>query len=285
VPGGKPGDTHPRARVTCADVVHRLWTQKTSLIWELEPDLLGLGARSVGLSGLAVSLARMDDTPRRMGAQTAQGRNDAQTAQGRNDAQPALPLRLGSTGAPYGPEVEVRRSARRRRTVSAYRQDGKTVVLVPARMSRAEEAQWVTAMLERLARQEHKRRPSDPELERRAELLSARWFDGRARPTSVRWAADQRRRWGSCSVDEGSIRISTRLQGMPAWVTDYVLLHELAHLLQASHGPAFWALLEPYPDLARARAFLDGVAWADGSRPSEDDLAVDDLAEDGASSD
>jgi predicted metal-dependent hydrolase len=178
----------------------------------------------------------------------------------------ALPAGSAAAGAGtlYGPDVEVRRSARRRRTVSAYRQDGRTVVLVPARMSRAEEARWVTAMLERLARQERRTRPSDPDLLGRAQSLSARWMGCRARPTSVRWAPDQRRRWGSCSVDEGSIRLSSRLQGMPTWVVDYVLLHELAHLLEASHGPAFWALLGDYPDLARAKAFLDGVAWADG---------------------
>ncbi len=183
-----------------------------------------------------------------------------------------LPLRFSSATPPYGPDVEVRRSARRRRTVSAYRQDGRTIVLVPARMSRAEEARWVTTMVERLARQERRSRPSDPELLDRATDLSQRWLGARARPASVRWSAAQRRRWGSCSVDQATIRLSSRLQGMPSWVIDYVLLHELAHLLEGSHGPKFWALLEPYPDLARAKAFLDGVAWADGHEMPEDEL-------------
>ena len=49
-----------------------------------------------------------------------------------------------------GPEVEVRRSRRRTRTVSAYRQDGKVIVLIPARFSRAEEAEWVQTMVARL---------------------------------------------------------------------------------------------------------------------------------------
>ena len=182
-----------------------------------------------------------------------------------------LPLRFSSAAPPYGPDVEVRRSARRRRTVSAYRQDGRTIVLVPARMSRAEEARWVTTMVERLARQERRSRPSDPELLARAGDLSRRWLAGQARPASVRWSADQRRRWGSCSVDQATIRLSSRLQGMPSWVIDYVLLHELAHLVEASHGPEFWALLEPFPDLARARAFLDGVSWADGHDGHEHD--------------
>jgi predicted metal-dependent hydrolase len=174
----------------------------------------------------------------------------------------------GTTPAgPHEPVVEVRRSARRRRTVSAYRQDGRTVVLIPARMSRAEEKRWVATMLDRLERQERRGRPSDPELLERALVLSERYLAGAARPSSVRWAADQRRRWGSCSIDEASIRLSTRLQGMPTWVVDYVLLHELAHLREASHGPAFWALLDGYPELERAKAFLDGVGWAETHEP------------------
>ena len=45
---------------------------------------------------------------------------------------------------------------------------------------------------------------------------------------------------------------------MPQWVIDYVLLHELAHLLVAGHDAAFWRLLEAYPETERAKAFLDG---------------------------
>jgi predicted metal-dependent hydrolase len=49
---------------------------------------------------------------------------------------------------------------------------------------------------------------------------------------------------------------------MPQWVIDYVLLHELAHLLVAGHNAAFWKLLEAYPDTMRAKAFLEGVSFA-----------------------
>ena len=72
--------------------------------------------------------------------------------------------------------------------------------------------------------------------------LSRRYLDDRAEPSSVRWVDNQQQRWGSCTIDDGSIRLSHRLQGMPAWVIDYVLLHELAHLLVPGHGPEFWAL-------------------------------------------
>lgn len=159
-----------------------------------------------------------------------------------------------------GEAVEVRRSPRRRRTVSAYREDGRTVVLIPARMSRAEERRWVEAMVHRLAEQERRRRPSDAALRERARDLGERYLDGRAAPTSVRWVENQGSRWGSCTPIDGTIRLSARLRGMPRYVVDYVLLHELAHLIVPGHGAKFWALLAAYPKTERARGYLDGVS-------------------------
>ncbi|MEU9606073.1 SprT-like domain-containing protein [Streptomyces sp. NPDC048057] len=159
--------------------------------------------------------------------------------------------------------VEVRRSPRRRRTVSAYREGDRTIVLIPARMSEAEERRWVGVMLDKLAAQESKRTLGDGELADRAERLSAQYFDGRARPASVRWVTNQNTRWGSCTPAEGSIRLSHRLQGMPEYVVDYVLVHELAHLLVPGHGPRFWQLLEAYPRTERARGYLEGIVAAE----------------------
>ncbi|MFJ4869374.1 M48 family metallopeptidase [Streptomyces sp. NPDC088757] len=159
--------------------------------------------------------------------------------------------------------VEVRRSARRSRTVSAYREGDRTIVLIPARMSEAEERRWVGVMLDKLAAKENRSVLGDRELTERARRLSDQYFDGRARPGSVRWVTNQNTRWGSCTPSEGSIRLSHRLQGMPEYVVDYVLLHELAHLLVPGHGPRFWRLLEAYPRTERARGYLEGVAAAE----------------------
>ncbi|MFD3451587.1 M48 family metallopeptidase [Streptomyces sp. NPDC058691] len=158
--------------------------------------------------------------------------------------------------------VEVRRSARRRRTVSAYREGDVTVVLIPARMSVAEEKRWVTVMLDKLAAQESRKMLGDEQLAARAAQLSAQYLGGRAAPRTVRWVTNQNSRWGSCTPAEGSIRLSHRLQGMPEYVIDYVLLHELAHLLVPGHGPDFWKVLESYPRTERARGYLEGVVAA-----------------------
>ena len=176
------------------------------------------------------------------------------------------------------PAVEVRRSARRRRTVSAYRDGDVTVVLIPARFSKAEERRWVAEMLARLqardARRERGPRRSDQALLNRARQLSTSLLDGRARPTSVRWVSNMAARWGSCTPTDGTIRVSGRLRDMPGWVLDYVLVHELAHLLVPGHGADFWELVGRYPRAERARGYLEGVAAAahldrsDGEAPA-----------------
>ncbi len=158
--------------------------------------------------------------------------------------------------------VEVRRSTRRRKTVSAYREAGRTVVAIPSRFTRAEEDAWVNRMLERMAASDQRRRPSDADLAARAADLCAAYLDGLAPPASVEWVANQDTRWGSCTPARRTIRISDRVQGMPEWVLDYVLLHELAHLLVPGHGTDFWHLVERYPQTERARGFLLGISHA-----------------------
>jgi predicted metal-dependent hydrolase len=143
---------------------------------------------------------------------------------------------------PSRPPVKVVRSARRRKTVTAYREGETVVVLLPARMSRREEDHWVATMLERL--------------ERRARLLARRYLEGMVEPRSVRWVGNMRSRYGSCTPDDGTIRLSDRLAPWPPWVRDYVLVHELAHLAVPDHSPAFWRLVDRYPLSERARGFL-----------------------------
>jgi predicted metal-dependent hydrolase len=155
---------------------------------------------------------------------------------------------------PDSPELRIVRSPRRRRTISARRRDGVIEVIVPSGMRASEEAMWVDRMRRRIERAEAG--PSDAELALRAQALSRKYFAGELRALSVRWSEQQQQRWGSCTVDTGAIRLSARMQNFPAWVVDYVLVHELAHLRYRSHGPRFWALVNRYPLTERARGFL-----------------------------
>lgn len=74
-------------------------------------------------------------------------------------------------------------------------------------------------------------------------------------PTSVS-VRDQQTRWGSASRT-GSLSFSWRLVLAPAFVLDSVVVHELAHLRHANHGPAFWALAKAHaPRTDEARRWL-----------------------------
>lgn len=149
------------------------------------------------------------------------------------------------------PVVEVVRSTRRRKTVSARRVGGVVRVSIPATMSRAEEDRWVAEMVQRLQR---KARSEHVDLEGRAEALAARYR--LRRPASIRWVDNQTRRWGSCTPADGTIRISSALAAYPQWVLDAVVVHELAHLEVHGHGARFWAIANRYEKMERARGFL-----------------------------
>jgi hypothetical protein len=188
------------------------------------------------------------------------------------------------------PEVEIRASTRRRKTASAFYEAGRIVVLVPARMTLPDREAVAGRLVNRLLRRGSRVPESDQGLERRAAELSARYLGG-VSPAAIRWVGNQDRRWASCTPATGQIRVSSRLQLVPSWVLDAVLVHELAHLLEASHSPRFHALAGRYPRRAEADAYLEGyvlgqaMGAAPGPEPAHDALTADldqDPAERGA---
>lgn len=176
------------------------------------------------------------------------------------------------------PRVVVRRSDRRRRTVTARRERDAIVVLLPSHLSQADEQRYVSDLVAKLLAREAKTAAprSDEDLLRRADDLRSRYLAARAPDaaalTSVVWVSNQQRRWGSCTPSTGSIRLSDRLKAMPDWVVDYVLLHELAHLVEPCHSPRFWQLVDAYPCADRAQGFLEGYLAGQGSSDGSSDV-------------
>lgn len=150
---------------------------------------------------------------------------------------------------PY--RVEVVRSRRRCKTVSAHLVGDVVRVLMPAWMSKADEERYVTDLVGRIIRQESRERM---DIASRAATL-ARRYDLPV-PKGVTWMPNRKTQWATCVVTTREIRIVERLADFPAWVLDYVLVHELAHLAEANHSPRFWKLVNRYPKAERARGFL-----------------------------
>ena len=156
--------------------------------------------------------------------------------------------------------------------MSAYRDGERVVVLIPAQFSGAEEREWVDRMVARLAARE-RRGHTDDALSERARRLAERYLPehpAAAQPSGVKWVRNQNGRWGSCTPADRSIRISERIQTFPDWVIDYVILHELCHLVVANHNAQFWALVARYPKAERARGYLEGISAAAGLGITED---------------
>lgn len=176
----------------------------------------------------------------------------------------SLQIQVQELGARMGvPDVQLRLSARRRTTVSAFRESGVVVISAPVRIRGDELLPLAEELLGRLINQAQGKYPTDEHLARRARELARRWLPPEhPEPVSVRWTAAQVRVWGTCVADDGAIRLSTRLRAMPDYVVDYVILHELVHLVHTGHGTEFDALLAAFPERDRARGFLDGVSWS-----------------------
>jgi predicted metal-dependent hydrolase len=164
------------------------------------------------------------------------------------------------------------RHPRARRYVIRVREDGTIRVTIPRRGTKREahafandSRGWIEKELVRAAAARLRLRDRTPpevvralkaraghELPARLLAMAAEHGVTVAR-ISVR---DQRWRWGSCSRS-GHICLNWRLVGMPDWVRDYVLIHELMHLKRMDHSPKFWKLVgEACPEYRVARSWL-----------------------------
>ena len=160
-------------------------------------------------------------------------------------------------------EIRIVRSKRRRKTIEAREVDGTLEVLAPAGLSDKELEPHITKLKARIERRKIASRLDDHALEKRAHLLNQRHFNDRLRWQSIRWVTNQNRRHGSCTPRRGNIRISHRIADMPRFVQDYVIVHELAHLVEPNHSKKFWNLVYGYPKTERARGYLMAVGLED----------------------
>ena len=147
--------------------------------------------------------------------------------------------------------VEVIRSRKRKKTSQARLRGEDLEVRVPSWISLAQEAEIVAHFVDRF---ERSRSREAIDLTERARAVAAEY--DLPLPHSIRWVSNQRDRWGSCTPAHGTIRLSDRMAGFPSWVIDYVIVHEMAHLIEASHNDRFWAIVARYPLTERARGYL-----------------------------
>jgi predicted metal-dependent hydrolase len=167
----------------------------------------------------------------------------------------------------FAPDVEIRLSGRRKRTTAARMEGDRVVVLAPLDMA-AKDLRSSTEDLVGRVRKRHAgagQTVSDAALAERAALLNHRYLENRATFASVVWVSNMSRRWGSCSVKSGRIRISDRLKEVPGYVLDSVLIHEMVHTWIPDHGTEFHEWADRAPQAERATGYLEAYGrWGTG---------------------
>lgn len=157
-------------------------------------------------------------------------------------------------------KVRIVRSRRRTRTVSARLVRDTLLVRAPEGLPAERLEAFVARFKERIRRRRlGEEMNRDGALDARARLLAARYLPPALPPFAAEYSPSQESVFGCCNRRTGRILVSHRVRTMPRWVRDYVIIHELAHLLVPGHGRLFRDLLSRYPLAERARGFLIGA--------------------------
>ncbi len=158
--------------------------------------------------------------------------------------------------------VEIIRSERRKKTIQAKEVNGTLRIYFPADLSKEEEKKWIDEITEKMEKKKRKRKlNTDGQLVERARELNRKYFDGKLR-FEIKYVTNQKSRFGSCTYENKTIRISDRLADMPQWVRDYVIIHEITHLIHPNHSKKFWELVNRYKRAERAKGYLIAVGMA-----------------------
>jgi predicted metal-dependent hydrolase len=178
-------------------------------------------------------------------------------------------------------QITIVRSKRRKKTIQTKYGDGRLWIYLPAGMSTKDEQKWINRMIERNERWQQQKRTlkeNDTWLLQRAQELNRKYFD-EVLDFSITFVTNQHSRFGSCTSIDKTIRISERVKTMPSWVQDYIIIHELTHLLHPDHSKKFWEIVNHYKYAERAKGYLiavgAGVVKQEMESTNEDDIFYD----------
>ena len=171
-------------------------------------------------------------------------------------------------------EVKVNFSQKRIRTIGAKMVGDTMHINAPAgipqeRLQRVIDKFKIRFEKQKL-RQELNKTPET--LQEIAQRLNNQYFSGKLEIKSIEYSVNQDRIFGICNHRTKNIKISYRLKEMPDWVRNYVIIHELAHIIEPNHGENFWNIVNRYSLSERARGYL----LAKGLESNESEKDVED---------
>ena len=171
-------------------------------------------------------------------------------------------------------EVKVNFSQKRSKTISAKMVGDTMHINAPAGIAQERLQRVIDKFKKRFEKHKIKRELNKtPEiLQEIAQRLNRQYFSGKLEINSIEYSANQDRIFGLCNHRTKNIKISYRLKEMPDWVRNYVIMHELAHIIEPNHGENFWNIVNKYSLSERARGYLlaKGLESNDSERDVED---------------
>ena len=167
-------------------------------------------------------------------------------------------------------QIKIIRSAKRKKTISAKEIDGVLFLRIPHTLSKKDENKYIEWAKKQFENRNRKKilleKNADQYLDKQAKTLNQKYFNGKLFWRKILFSTDQNSRmFGNCDINSRIIRISHRLLNMPKFVLNYVIVHELTHLIIPKHGPEFWSICNRYPKTERARGYLMAIAANDPS--------------------
>jgi predicted metal-dependent hydrolase len=154
-------------------------------------------------------------------------------------------------------EVKVVRSPNRKKTIQAKIVGETLVVHLPLGMHSEDERKIIEEMKEKIEKKKQKKQINkDDYLIKRFNEFNHQYFQGKLKVNSIQFVTNQEWVRGSCTPNKCTIRLSHKLLEMPKWVLDYVIMHEMTHLVHPNHSKEFWAKVGDYKYTERARGFL-----------------------------
>jgi predicted metal-dependent hydrolase len=158
-------------------------------------------------------------------------------------------------------EIKIVRSKRRLRTVTARLHNGVLLINAPLLLSDERLGVIVANFKSKFEKKELKENlDKEHNLTAMASLLNEKYFGNKLKVKSIEYVTTQNSRFACCNYRTARIRISHKIGLMPKWVRKYIIVHELAHLIEPNHSKAFWDIVSQYRLAERARGYLMAVS-------------------------
>ena len=154
-------------------------------------------------------------------------------------------------------EVKITRSAKRRRTVGARLVNDLLLISAPLCLPQERLDKIVTGFKLKFEKKRIKEALNkEQNLSGLASSLNEKYFGNKLKLESIEYVTTQNSLFGCCNHRTAKIRISHKIGLMPEWVRKYVVMHEMAHLVEPNHSQAFWDIVSRYKLTERARGYL-----------------------------